>query len=308
MNRQEEFKMLKQEYRKTEVPDAALEAVKKGIRQAKEENQKESNIVMMKNRKTGKTGKKKSWKPAAALAAAALMGLLIVPNMNPQIAMAVSDVPVLNKVIELVTIDRFQKDAAENMYHANVATPEFDATGDAQLQSSIGEINDEVRAYADIMIAQFEQEMAQQGGVYGLDITYNVVTDTDEWFALQIITTETMAGGAETRHYYNLNKADGKYVSLAELFPDGADYVTAISEDIRMQMAERMKADETAVYNLDCELPEDNFQQIAADQNFYMNQDEQLVIAFDEYEVAPGFMGSPEFIIDEAVWTSLQKQ
>ena len=43
MKRQEEFEMLKQDYHQTEVPDAALEAVKKGIRQAKEDNQKENN-------------------------------------------------------------------------------------------------------------------------------------------------------------------------------------------------------------------------------------------------------------------------
>ncbi|MBQ5857886.1 MAG: DUF3298 domain-containing protein, partial [Peptococcaceae bacterium] len=30
-------------------------------------------------------------------------------------------------------------------------------------------------------------------------------------------------------------------------------------------------------------------------------QDGKLVIVFDEYEVAPGFMGCPEFIIDEKI-------
>ena len=303
MNRQEQFEQLKKEYEQTEVPDVALEAIQKGIRQAKEEKQNEQNIVKLAdgNNKRKDSTKKRGWKPAAALAAAALMGLLIVPNTSPQIAMAVADVPVLNKLIELVTIDRFQESSSEGMYAANVATPELDANGDALLQSSVGEINAEVRGYADKMIAQFEAEMAQSGGVYGLDITCNVVTDTDDWFTLQIITTETMAGGAETLHYYNLNKKSGQYVQLADLFSAETDYITAISEDIKLQMAEQMKANENVVYNLNCEVSEDNFEHIAADQNFYINQDGKLVIVFDEYEVAPGFMGCPEFIIDEKI-------
>jgi hypothetical protein len=298
MNRQEEFEMLKQDYHQTEVPDAALEAVKKGIRQAKEDNQKENNIVMTKNRRKEK---KRGWKPVSALAAAALMGLLIVPNVNSQIAMAVSDVPVLNRVVELVTLNRFEQNATNGMYDARVETPELMVQGDAVIQSSAGEINAEVKAYAERMIKKFQQEMAQQGGVYGLDITYYVVTDTDSWFTLLVSTTETTAGGVETLHYYNLDKKSGQYVQLADLFLPETDYITAISEDIKLQMAEQMKANENVVYNLNCEVPEDNFEHIAADQNFYINQDGKLVIVFDEYEVAPGFMGCPEFIIDEKI-------
>ena len=31
--------------------------------------------------------------------------------------------------------------------------------------------------------------------------------------------------------------------------------------------------------------------------NFYWDKDGNLVIAFDKYEVAPGYMGNPEFVI-----------
>ncbi|MDE7061582.1 MAG: RsiV family protein, partial [Lachnospiraceae bacterium] len=38
-----------------------------------------------------------------------------------------------------------------------------------------------------------------------------------------------------------------------------------------------------------------------ADRNFYLNAENKLVIVFDEYEVAPGSMGMPEFVIPEEV-------
>ena len=298
MNRQEQLEMMKQEYEQLEVPEQALQAVQKGIYQAKQEKlNKERTVNMVHRNNTRKRG----WKPALAFAAAALMGLLIVPNVNSQIAMAVADVPVLNRVVELVTLNRFEQNVTNELYNACVETPELMVQGDAVIQSSAGEINAEVKAYAERMIKKFQQEMTRQGGVYGLDITYYVVTDTDSWFTLLVSTTETTAGGVETLHYYNLDKKSGQYVQLADLFLPETDYITAISEDIKLQMTEQMKADENVVYNLNCEVSEDNFEHIAADQNFYINQDGKLVIVFDEYEVAPGFMGCPEFIIDEKI-------
>lgn len=300
MNRQEQLDMLKKEYNQMEVPEEALEALQRGIQKAKQEKQAGLSARMQQKDNFRKAGWQ--WKSAVrVVAAASVLALLIVPNVNPKIAEAVADVPVLNKVIDLVTIHHYQEEAADEKYATSVKTPELTAKGDAQLQSSVGEINAEVVAYADRMIEQFQQEMEQQGGVYGLDITYTVATDSEEWFALQINTVETMAGGAETVHYYNLDKISGRYVFLADLFREDADYVAAISENIKEQMAQRMEADENVVYDINCELPEDNFQQIAENQTFYQNQNGQLVIVFNEYEVAPGFMGCPEFVIGDAV-------
>ena len=43
------------------------------------------------------------------------------------------------------------------------------------------------------------------------------------------------------------------------------------------------------------------FKQISGDQNFYLNEEYDLVIIFDEYEVAPGSMGMPQFVIEQEV-------
>lgn len=291
MNRQEQMEMLKQEYQKIEIPEQALTAVQQGIRQAYQESRKPVYRFY-----------------PGRIAAAAVLAVIAVLNLSPQAAMAVADVPVLQKVVQIVTLNRYQVTEESLNYTANVETPELSASGDAQLESSVGEINAEVEAYANQMIAQFEKEMEQQGGVYGLDILYNVVTDTDDWFTLQITTVETMASGAETRRYYNLDKTTGQYVQLADLFPKGVDYVAAISDNIRVQMKQRMAEDEEQIYFIDSDMPEDDFQQIAADQSFYRNQDGGLVIAFNEYDVAPGYMGCPEFVIDAEVITDLQQR
>lgn len=284
MNRQEQMNMLKKEYEQIEVPAQALTVLQAGIDKAKREGH------------SGVMPKRSYW--GAWAAAAAVLVFIAVPNVSPAAAMAMADMPVLNKVVQVVTFNRYTQMTEDKLYAANVQTAKLEVQGDAQLQSSVGEINAEVKAYAEQMIAQFQQEMEAQGGVYGLDIGYTVVTDSDKWFTLEIITTETMASGAETVRYYNLDKETGKYVHLADLFPKGYDYVTAISEDIKAQMMQRMAEDENQSYFINSDMPEEDFQQIAPDQQFYVNQDGQLVIVFNEYEVAPGSMGCPQFTVD----------
>ena len=54
-------------------------------------------------------------------------------------------------------------------------------------------------------------------------------------------------------------------------------------------------------------MTEFNFQSITEQTNFYFNESGELVIAFDEYEVAPGYMGAPEFVIPQEVTAAILK-
>ena len=64
-----------------------------------------------------------------------------------------------------------------------------------------------------------------------------------------------------------------------------------------------MAEDENLIYWADKDLDLGfGFEQIKEDQNFQLNEQGQLVICFDEYEVAPGYMGLVEFAVeDEAI-------
>ena len=66
-------------------------------------------------------------------------------------------------------------------------------------------------------------------------------------------------------------------------------------------MKAQMAADEMVSYFLDSDVPEWDFQAISADTTFYVNENGKLVIVFNEYEVAPGYMGSVEFEIPTEV-------
>ena len=87
---------------------------------------------------------------------------------------------------------------------------------------------------------------------------------------------------------------------------NGADYITPISENIKEQMREQMKEDEMVYYWVDDEIEEWNFKAITDETSFYLNEKNEIVIAFDEYEVAPGYMGCVEFVIPNEVTESIR--
>ena len=67
-------------------------------------------------------------------------------------------------------------------------------------------------------------------------------------------------------------------------------------------MRDQMAADENIIYWVDDpDMGDENFRQIAENQDFYVNTDGHVVICFNEYEVAPGYMGCVEFVLADTV-------
>ena len=97
-------------------------------------------------------------------------------------------------------------------------------------------------------------------------------------------------------------------MQLKDVFVEGEDYITLISEDIKRQMQEQMSADDMICYWLNDEIEELNFEKITEDTSFYLNEKNNVVINFDEGDVAPMYMGSVEFEISSEVLSNIRKQ
>ena len=82
----------------------------------------------------------------------------------------------------------------------------------------------------------------------------------------------------------------GEFLILENLFKENIDYKTVINEEIRIQIEELIKSDKQnkGIYE---------FKSIWYKQKFYI-QDDNLVVYFDLYEIAPYAAGIPEFIIN----------
>lgn len=250
----------------------------------------------------GKSRKRMGKTIGWAAAAAAFM-LVIVPNTSAEAAYAMEQIPILGDVIRAVTIRNYQYE--DDNFSADIEEVRLE---NVKMEGSIQTINESIEEMTDRLIARFEEQVKQGEGHSGIYAGHEVVTDTDTWFTLRINVTEIEASGFQYQYYYHIDKTTGEIASLKDLFKEGADYITPISENIKEQMREQMQADESKVYWVDSkEEMGHQFESVKADQNFYVNQDGQIVICFDEYEVAPGYMGLVEFTVDEEAVAAVRK-
>ena len=231
-----------------------------------------------------------------AWAAAALALFIAVPNVSPAAAAAMGDLPVLGAIVRVVTFRDYTYD--DGFHSADVSVPEL--TGSQAAQT----VNEQVQAWTDRLIGQFEEtceaELGREGYL-GLDVTSAVVTDSDGWFTLRVDAVETQASGYQFSRFYHIDKAADRVVTLKDLFREDADWSAVLTREVRRQMEERMTGDSGASY-----FPEE-LTELGPDQNFYFNESGELVLVFDEYTVAPGSMGMPEFTIPAEVCEGLLK-
>ena len=233
------------------------------------------------------------WTQALTAIAAVLALAVALPNASAAMAQAMGSLPVLGPFFQAVTFRTYEAEEGRN--HVSVQVPQvIGETG-----SGAEAINQQVEAYAEQLIESYEQEM-HADGYFNLDVTWEVVTNTENWFTLRLDTDLVMASGNHQERYYHINKETGEQQTLADLFPTEYDYVSAISEELKAQMRSRMAADSREQYWLEENpLGSTYFDAIAPDQDFYFDEDGKIVIPFDKYEVGPGSTGSPQFTLTD---------
>ena len=176
------------------------------------------------------------------------------------------------------------------------------------LKNSVDDINVQVEEITENLIAEFETHLQEEMGYHDLVVKSEVVADNDKYFTLKLLCFQAAGSGYEWNYFYTIDMATGKQLQLKDLFKEGADYITVISEEIKRQMREQMEADDNVCYWLEEEMEEWNFQSITEETSFYLNEEEKLVISFNEAEVAPAYMGVVEFKIEEDVVKDILKQ
>lgn len=163
-------------------------------------------------------------------------------------------------------------------------------------------INKNVGELTDALVKQFYSDLEAIGdeGHSSVYVNYETVTNTDKWFTLKIKVHEAAGSSNTYFKYYHINKQSGKTVNLGDLAADESFY-RAAEEEIKRQMQAQMELDENKTYWIDDSLIGDDFVSITPEHNFYLNPNGDIVIPFDKYEVAPGYMGTPEFTVSKDI-------
>lgn len=235
-------------------------------------------------------------KVAAAVAAVIVLCLFVMPNVSVVYAAALQKIPVIGSIVKVVTIRDYSY--SDYFHEMNIKVPKIE--GDSG--EAVDYINKDVEELTNILAERFNEELEEIGneGHSSIYVDYDVVTNTDQWFTLKITVFEA-AGSSNTYYkYYHIDKVNGKIVTLGDLAAN-EDFYSRIKENIKAQMKAQMQANSDLLYWTDNEDFGMEFEELGPNHNFYWTDDGDIVIVYDKYEVAPGYMGTPEFVVEKDV-------
>ncbi|MDE6749448.1 MAG: DUF3298 domain-containing protein [Lachnospiraceae bacterium] len=305
---EEIIELLKEEYEKPQMSQKQLGELRAKMKEADRMNNKE--------RRNAKFIR-------LAVAAAVLIGIfMILPNTSAAVANAMEQIPVIGQFVKVVTFRDYEYETDRNM--ADIKVPEIKPniqTEDGQvedgqtnnsdvlenLEHTTEEINAEIQEITDKLIAEFEANLEYEEGYQDVIVTSEVLSTTADYFTLKLICYQGAGSGYEWNYYYTIDLNTGERLKLKDLFKEGADYITPISENIKKQMQEQMDKDENVYYWLNDEIVDWNFKSITDETSFYLNEKDNVVIGFNEGEVAPMYMGTVEFEIPADVLSDIRK-
>ncbi|MED2942467.1 anti-sigma-V factor RsiV [Bacillus swezeyi] len=269
---EKKLEQLREEYKNVPIPKELDQVVETALRN---KPKKKRRIVM--------------WPASTAVAAAVLLTAVV--NINPGAAQAMSSIPVIGKVVKAITFIEIKQENDQSSI--DVKTPALSGLNNRELEDGINEkyVRESRQLYQEFMKATSKNKKSHLS-IYS---DYETVTDTPDLISIRRNIEKTQASSYTQRRYITIDKKNEILLTLKSLFKDDR-YIDVISENMKEQMKQQMKDDPNKIYWLNDE-EEESFKRMKPDQNFYITEDHKLVISFDEYEVAPGYMGAVEFEI-----------
>lgn len=231
---------------------------------------------------------------AAAAAGFIFTTLFLLPNISASYGQALQQVPVIGDIVRVVTIRNYFY--SDDKHEMNIDVPKVEDANNTAFDS----INEDVKTLTDALMHRFYDDLASIGdnGHSSVYVDYETITNSSRWFTLKLRVHEAAGSSNTYFKYYHFNKCTGKIVKLGDMASDDGFY-DAVQQEIESQMLEAMQKDSDLKYWVQDSMFGNDIVSIHAEHNFYWNENGDLVIPFDKYEVAPGYMGTPEFTIEK---------
>ncbi|MDF2950202.1 MAG: hypothetical protein K0R07_2252 [Sedimentibacter sp.] len=284
------IEQLKKEYMDIPIPEELDLVV---------ENALKNSMIYTKKRKN-------RYYKTSVTAAAALMAFTVLINTSPVFAETLSAVPIMKNVIKVLTFREYI--VKENTYNAEMKVPSIEGLNNKTLESSLNKkyIEENKKLYEEFL-ANMESLKKNNSGQLGVNSGYVVKTDTDTILSIGRYVVNTVGSSSTTFKYDTIDKKNEVLISLPSLFKDES-YINIISDNIKKQMVEQYEADKNKFYwvlGIEQKSTIKPFEKISKDQNFYINTENKLVISFNKYDVAPGYMGIVEFTIPTEIISNI---
>lgn len=282
--KEQDLEQLKKEYMNVPIPSELDFVVKRSLQEGRRKMHRKNNF--------------KKIRTVAASLVAAVAILAVGVNSSAAFAKTLSEVPLVGNVVKVLIFREYIVN--EDTFNAEIKVPAIDGLKNKNLENSLNEkyLTENEKLYEEF-IAEMKDLKEKGGGHLGVDSGYVVKTDTDRILSVGRYVVNTAASSSTVFKYDTIDKQNEVLITLPSLFKDDS-YVEVISANIKEQMRKQHQVDENKIYWVEGVEEEgfvDLFEKISKEQSFYINTDSKLVISFDKYEVAPGYMGVVEFVI-----------
>ena len=228
---------------------------------------------------------------------------VIALNTIPTFAKTMLEIPVIKEVSKVFCFNTFDEVSKTKEIHIEV--PHIKNTGNSELERKV---NNEIQAKIDAIVKQVEldaKELEQNyDNIYdesfsyipaNVYINYEVYFQNDATLSFVIKKVIANASSLSENYVYNYDLKNGEKITLESLL--GKHYKTIVDTQIQQQIKQKMKEDKNAIF-FDGKM---GFQGIQETQKFYINKDGYIVILFDKYEIAPGYMGDIQFVLKNKI-------
>jgi len=266
----DKLKKLQEQYNDIPIPDELEEMIENNVHRQKKRKRKLPIFLTS----------------AAAAAVLFTVGL----NTNPAMAKNLADLPVIGPVIQVLTFTKYE--VVKDKYTANIEVPHVSGASE-----EIEQLNATYVEEGKALYEQFKEEIEEmEAGNMSLNSGYTIETDTDDLLSFGRYVEVTVASSSTVMQYTTIDKKAETVITLPSLFKDNS-YIEIISryieEELRNRMIEKNGEDELYFVGGTEWFDESMgvFTSISPEQNFYITEAGKLVISFNEYEIAPGFMG-----------------
>lgn len=280
-----ELKRAREDYEATPIPAELEDRVRAGIRQGR------------------RNYRKKRLTRYAAGAAACLAVLVGALNLSPTVAAAAAEVPVLGGLFRGMTFVSYS--ASDGGINYMVSVPRLETDGEGDLAQRV---NSAIQKKLDAHLARARQDWADYRAAFfatggteeewdgrEMDVTvgYEIKSQTDTRVSFVVTFAEGWVASMEERYCYNLDLAEDRDITLAELL--GEDWMERCNEAVRAGI-EASVDQEGFTYFFP---PEDGgFTTVDETTSFYIREDGVPVLVFPRYSIAAGAAGSPEFPVE----------
>lgn len=291
---------LKRQYEEIPVPEELKGRIEEAIRQGKEDAKMDTKM------------KRNSWqlvcRKGGLVAAAAMLSIVVLSNSSAKTAQALENIPVIGAISRVVTFRTFEDKRGD--YEAKIETPRVESEAEEKkhlIQGKDG-LNQTMEAYTEQIKKAYEEDMEAFGelGKEAVNTSYQVLADNERLLSIRIDTTIAVGSSDSYTKIYHLDKITGNQMALKDFFKADSEYLQVISDALLEQM--RKANAEGEDYLVDSETAKEfDFTTLEPEQNCYWTEDGALVIVFDKYQVAAGYMGMPELTVERAVFEDCLK-